>query len=524
MKPNDAIAQAYEKLHYSRNAYLETHPNRAVTVGHLLGLNLARPSRMRILELGCASGGNLAPLAEQLPHAECIGVDISEDQVRHGCSLIERAGLDNIRLVATDLSAIDHTWGLFDYIIAHGIYSWVPAEVQEHILRIVRENLSTRGIAHISYNVYPGWGTRQVLREAMIHESASLEDPLKRVEASLDILRFLASAIPTDRGVGKIYEEELETLGEAPPEYIFHEFHADQNEPLWFHQFLERLREAKLCYVGDATVEFMFVNRLQPAVEKAVMTRAGGDLAKLEHLMDLVLHRAFRRSLITRGEGMTPRRFSLKRLADLHICAPISFEEEIDPTDASEITFKTYRDKEVVCALPCLKRAWQLVGAAWPESIPFVELYATLLDEFGEVASTGRPTFLVLAENLIFALIHGFIDALPEPRRFLRTIPARPVSMRWARVLSQEQEMVPNLRHQMVRLSRPQRTLIRLLDGTRDVEQLVAEMVRAALAGDIEVTRDGEMLTGEDELREIFSLAVPNGLADLHRTGLLLPH
>ena len=132
-------ARDYEALPYSSEAYPGSHPMRTSAVARLFGMTPPPVETARVLELGCASGGNLIPMALSLPDAEFVGVDISPRQVEMAGARIERLGLKNARVACLDILDFDEDQGDFDYIIAHGVYSWVPQDVRDKTLRICRE-------------------------------------------------------------------------------------------------------------------------------------------------------------------------------------------------------------------------------------------------------------------------------------------------------------------------------------------------------------------------------------------------
>src|SRR5436309_1556438 len=81
----------------------------------------------RVLELGCAAGGNIIPLAARNPNASFIGIDLSSAQVESGRARIAQLGLSNIELRCESFSDAAAPDAAFDYIVCHGVYSWVPA-------------------------------------------------------------------------------------------------------------------------------------------------------------------------------------------------------------------------------------------------------------------------------------------------------------------------------------------------------------------------------------------------------------
>jgi cyclopropane fatty-acyl-phospholipid synthase-like methyltransferase len=138
-------------------------------IAHLFGLEVADVSTARVLEIGCAAGGSLIPFAAAHPAACVVGIDLSQVQVDHGRARALALDIDNLELLASDIARIElDALGQFDFVIAHGVYSWVPPEVQEALLSALRRSLAPEGVAYMSYNVYPGWKAKEIVRDAML--------------------------------------------------------------------------------------------------------------------------------------------------------------------------------------------------------------------------------------------------------------------------------------------------------------------------------------------------------------------
>ena len=168
MEPNQT---PYDEFAYVSRAHPQTHPSRLAALAKLFGMQPAPLSGCRVLELGCASGGNLLPMAAQTPSASFLGIDLSGRQIADGQAVIAELGLSNIGLRHLGIAHVDESLGKFDYIIAHGVYSWVPQEMQEKILSICKENLAPNGVAYVSYNTYPGWRMRGMIRDMMLYHA-----------------------------------------------------------------------------------------------------------------------------------------------------------------------------------------------------------------------------------------------------------------------------------------------------------------------------------------------------------------
>lgn len=154
----------YDTVPYNSNPFAQSQPEQLAVVAKLFGLNPTLPFKARVLELGCSAGGNLIPLAARYTDAIFFGIDLSERQIAAGQETIDALGLKNIELRHADITSLRPGKQKFDYIICHGVFSWVPVAVQDAIFKVIRENLAEQGVAYISYNTYPGWKMREIVR------------------------------------------------------------------------------------------------------------------------------------------------------------------------------------------------------------------------------------------------------------------------------------------------------------------------------------------------------------------------
>jgi len=161
--PTSQPLNSYDAVPYPSTPYRGTHPDTLATLGTLVGMKPAPIDSCRVLELGCSDGGNLLPMAYSLPGSEFVGIDGSARQIELGLATLEALGLKNVTLKQMNLLDVGDQFGKFDYIIAHGIYSWVPPDVQDKILEICHCLLKPQGLAFVSYNTLPGWRTLSVI-------------------------------------------------------------------------------------------------------------------------------------------------------------------------------------------------------------------------------------------------------------------------------------------------------------------------------------------------------------------------
>ena len=195
MNPASGALNAYDEVLYPSRAFPQSHPNRLATVAFLRGMQPAPINRCRVLELGCGVGANLIGMAFQLAASEFIGLDLARRPIASGQAFVSELGLRNISMHSMDLrEASLERFGRFDYIIAHGVYSWVPQPVRKRILAICREMLNPQGVAYISYNAYPGNHLRDLVRGMMHFHTAGMENPTDKVGQARGLLKFLAES------------------------------------------------------------------------------------------------------------------------------------------------------------------------------------------------------------------------------------------------------------------------------------------------------------------------------------------
>jgi SAM-dependent methyltransferase len=228
----------YEQVPYRTFPRRQTHPERLAAVGRLFGISPAPVTHCRVLEIGCGSGGNILPLAYTLPHSRFVGIDLARTPIARARANAKALRLANVELRVQDLRDLKPADGPFDYILAHGIYSWVPEDVGDALLALCRALLAPAGIAFVSYNAYPGSYERRMLREMLLY----------RGDTVASARRFLRT----------VRHEEAGALADSPDDILFHDILAPHYHPLYFHQFTAHARQHKLHYLGDADPHEMF--------------------------------------------------------------------------------------------------------------------------------------------------------------------------------------------------------------------------------------------------------------------------
>ena len=230
----------------------QTHPGRLAAVAVMFGMEPAPVGACRVLEIGCGNGGNLIPMAFYLPGSSFTGVDLAEGPIADGRRSVGELGILNLELLAMDLREIDAAMGEFDYIIAHGLYSWVPADVREGLLGVCRERLAPQGVALVSYNCLPGRHIRMMFREMMLYHTRGCSTDLERIERARELLLEIREARAYPRSWELMVEEQIEQMLNTDAGWFFHDDLAAVNEAFSVTEFVASASRHSLQYLGDA--------------------------------------------------------------------------------------------------------------------------------------------------------------------------------------------------------------------------------------------------------------------------------
>ncbi|MBW1880688.1 MAG: methyltransferase regulatory domain-containing protein [Deltaproteobacteria bacterium] len=503
------IGTSYDEVPYHSVAHADTTPDRLACLARLFGMTPEDPARCRYLEIGCASGGNLAPLALCFPEAEFVGVDLSRRQVEDGLRMFAELGIENVRLLHLDLMDIDESLGDFDFIAAHGVYSWVPEAVQERLLAVCRECLRPQGVAYVSYNTYPGWHMREMVREMMMFHTARLPDPAMKVGQARALLDFLAKAASLSKNAYSILlQSEVETLRDLPDSYLFHDHLAKLNAPVYFHQFIARATAAQLQYLGEATFAAMLPMHFPVYVQEA-FSKVTGDILQVEQYMDFVRNRTFRQTLLVHSE------VELDRVLDWQSMTPFRFRSKARAVEgggdvrSDEKVVYQFEDWTVATRVPLLKAAMAELVEIYPVALSFEALRDRARASIGEQRDDDDQ---VLGGNLLSCFANGVVEVTLVDLPFTTTVSERPVAFPMARW--QVMNKVPrltNVRHESGDADQILRQVIFLADGTRRREEIAAALVESVLASGLKVSRrdDGRPIESPEELHRVLS-----GVAD----------
>ncbi|PQO36182.1 methyltransferase domain-containing protein [Bremerella cremea] len=492
---------SYDIVPYPSHPFRQSHPERLAAVGHLFGLDAAPIDNCRVLEIGCAAGGNLIPMAEGLPGSTFVGVDLSKKQIESGRKNIETLGLSNIELKHMDCADIDESFGKFDYIIAHGVFSWIPHDVQEALFKICQNNLSENGIAYVSYNTYPGWHLRGMIRDMMNYHVRNFDDPPRRIQQSRALLEFLAKSVSADRGAyGMLLNSELELIRRQSDNYLFHEHLEKDNTPIYFHEFIERAKQRDLQYLGEAQLATMWIGNFPKEIAQT-LERVAPDIVQREQYADFVRNRTFRQTLLCHKKAPITRALRLESLKGAYIAGNLDEKAEEGKSPQSEVnqatTFINPTTRQTMTTQdPLVVSTVRRLKESYPVAVSFDELFQNAMDTLVKdtISDATKIDALKrsLATNIIHMTVSGIVELQYNPSLFTNKASDRPKTSAVARMQAKNTNRLTNARHETVAVDDLTRHMTPFVDGTRSSEQLVAELKRLVDDGKLVIQQKGE--------------------------------
>jgi SAM-dependent methyltransferase len=494
---------SYDELPYTNQPFMQTHPGRLAALAKLFGMRTPAVASCRVLELGCASGGNLISMAIALPGARFLGIDLSARQIEAGRQLIAALGLTNIELRHADIAAVDAAYGAFDYIVSHGIYSWVPAQIREKLLSICHDNLVPDGVAYVSYNTLPGWGIRRILRDAMLYHSRAAQSAGERIRQARAMLDILARGLSRDTPYGAVLLQDLESLSEASDAYVSHDHLEEINEPVYFHEFVEAAQRHGLQYLAEAEFSTMTPTGVSAETKKALRGIAP-DLIAHEQYLDFLCYRRFRQTLLVHRSVPLSRKLDAQSVREFQIASPA---EPVSPSPAlaegASETFRAPNGASISAVSALSKAALLLLTQQWPLALPFAQLVAASRARVQEDtgAGTDATTWDRDARTLGIEMLQCYAAGVVELRvwspRLGLASSTRPIASPLARLQAMRGDEITNLLQQRVTLGDFDRALLPLLDGTRDRDDLAAALAQVAAQQALQVPQqDGAAVRG----------------------------
>jgi methyltransferase-like protein/SAM-dependent methyltransferase len=530
---NQAIAETYNEVPYQSKPFEQSRPEKMAVMATLFGLNPPDITRARILELGCSAGGNVIPLAMLQPGIEALGVDISEVQIKQGQDIIAQLGLTNCKLQVLDIvNSQDALEGQFDYIVCHGVFSWVPASVRKAIMQIIRDRLTPNGVAYVSYNVYPGWKAREVIREMMLYHASGHKTPKDRLQQAKAIVDYIKNLSGEQTAYGKLLRDEAAHLSRSSDYYLHHEYLELENNPMYFRDFMEQAVEHKLAYLGEVSLPDMAPQRLGAEISTTLHNLSGGNILATEQYMDFFLNRSFRQTLLVHesNAGKINRGIRPQSLLNFCITTNLVPDPTFKPTPGKPqlAQFKDSQGREIAANSPEALEVMNMLVEAKPAATPFTKIMAHVRSKISRLAhETDENLTIILGDKMTILVVLGVLHLhmlethkpAAVPTASSAKIKGFPLAVIQAK--QGQQDWFTNRLHQPVALAPAHVAVLAMLDGNHTRDDIKAELLSMIKSQKLKASRGDTPITNPVELSIISEQYCQVALNDFRNLMLL---
>jgi SAM-dependent methyltransferase len=261
---------------------------------------------LNYLELGCGQGFGALVLAASNPHWKVTAIDFNPAHIAAARAWAAQAEIDNISFLEADLATLADDAAAAqvpeaDFVSMHGLWSWVPPAVQSGIVRLLRAKVKPGGAVHVSYNALPAWGgalgMQRVLRDCG-RRLAGRSD--RQAEEGLKLVRALREADALQIVRLPWVHALVERMATLPAPYLAHEYMNEYWAPCFHADVTASFAEAKLEWVGSASLVENFPELSLTAEQRALAQRFD-DPSLRELIKDMCLDRSLRHDVYVRG-------------------------------------------------------------------------------------------------------------------------------------------------------------------------------------------------------------------------------
>jgi methyltransferase-like protein len=408
----------------------------------------------------------------------------------------------------------------------------VPEPVQDKILDICATGLAPDGIGYVSYNTFPGWHMRGMIRDMMCYHTSRLKDaaPAGRVQQARTLLDFLAKSVCQENSpYGLLLRQELDTLQKHPDSYLFHEHLEEWNDPIYFFEFHQRLAAKKLRYLGEADLSVMLPGSFPADVQQA-LGQLAPNLIQMEQYLDFLRNRTFRQTLLCHADREPCYNLSPEQMAAFHLASPLKpVSARLDLYSTAPEQFETPSKLGINTPDPIVKAALCVLSDAWPRAIAFDEVRRQarlrVNSKRPDDPAVAAQDALALGRAVLTAYAGGsnsLMELWLTPPRFTTEISHRPSASPLARLQAVSGPQVTNRRHQTLGVSEFDRQLLPLLDGTRDRAELRNSLVQNFKKGKLSLSREGKPITDPGLARDLLTQTLDQQVPKLAAAALLV--
>ena len=313
-------------VNYEYNFFPELAPINIVF--NLLNAGLFPPSleNFTYCELGCGHGFTTNILAASYPSGDFWAFDFNPSHAAEAKRLATEAQLNNITILDSSFEDfIEIETPQFDFIVLHGVYSWVSEQNREYIIEILQKKLNIGGAVYLSYNTLPGWSALMPLRELMVQYTRhSNESTLQKVETAIDFAKQLQEVKADYFLENPTIQEEIKDLEKDSKHYVAHEFFNQDSRAFYYSEVAQELKAAKLTFAVSADLDTQFEDIGLSKNQLELLSQIN-NFTLQETIRDFYFNTRFRRDIFIKGP------VKLKSLEKIEILSNLRFILLVDP-------------------------------------------------------------------------------------------------------------------------------------------------------------------------------------------------
>lgn len=373
------MGDPYDELPYRARPIEWTAPERLALASALHGGPRLPTSGYRVLDLGCADGSNLLPMAWYRRHAQFVGLDSSARQIATANEHRDTLGLDNLRFVHGDFErGRELLREPFDIIICHGVLSWVDDDSRRQLLALCAEKLRPGGLLYLNYNTKPGWAIRGMVREYLVGQTAGIGSLTERVEAARHASARFVAGMEHDESphpYRALMKNELTLVRDAEASYLAHEYLAGQNHAFWRSELLALAESFGLAHVAEADFNHPWERTDDDFMQWLAEEKLTGVDAR--DTSDWLAYRQLHSPLLTLAP-YEPQPLRIEELAELYVASVMTPAD--DPTDdpdqpKGEHRFAHPNGQTINVTTASFARALHTLVHQWPKATRVGDLF-----------------------------------------------------------------------------------------------------------------------------------------------------
>ncbi len=496
----------YDEVPYESYPYALTNPYHLTTLATLFGMTPPPLETAKVLELGCAAGGNLIPHAVNYPKAHFVGVDLSKVQIDEANNHKAGLGLKNIEFHHCSITDIDESFGKFDYIICHGVISWVPKFVRDKIFEVCNKNLSANGIAYVSYNTLPGWNMVRTIRDMMLYHSSSFPNVQDKVAQSRLLLEFVKDSLENSKTpYAEVLKTEAGLLAKQSDHYLRHDHLEEDNAQFYFHEFMDEAKKHNLQYLSDCNISTMYLGNMPPKVAEKL--QAVNDIVRTEQYMDFITNRRFRTTLLCHDNVKLNRNINNDDITKFNMVFNIVPEKplaEVDLNNSAE-SLKYFLNGNKESNLSTSSPYMKAILYSFNENINNPISFEKVTSEANKKLHNTKLNEIKaeLLNNAMKLVLQGYISITMQKQRSAPNLDKPKTSKFVAYQVSNSPAMwVTNLKHEPIGVNFFEKFALKYMDGKHDKKAIIDAVMNHVASGEIVLNKEGKKIEDKEEVRK----------------------